>query len=188
MADAAVQEFLDRGYAATTIAAISGRAGVPLPTVYRLFGSKLGILKAVLDLAIAGDDEVVAVADRTPARAALAEGDPRRRIEGFVAIAVAINERSATIYQILVGAADADAEAAELLDELNDQRRRGQGGVVRSLSGDGSLRPGLGNREAGDIVHALMSPEMYRLLVIDRGWSATHYRNWLTATLIAQLL
>src|SRR3954464_9295722 len=62
--DAARTLFLERGYVATTIEAISERADVPTATVYRLFSSKLGILKALLDVSIAGDDEAVPVARR----------------------------------------------------------------------------------------------------------------------------
>ena len=52
--DAARALFLERGYAATTIEAISEHSDVPSATVYRLFSSKLGILKALLDTSIAG--------------------------------------------------------------------------------------------------------------------------------------
>lgn len=186
--DAAAAEFLDKGYANATLAAISARAEVPPATVYRLFSSKVGILKAVLDVAIAGDDEDVAIADRAPARSALSAVDPVARVAGYVGVAVSINERSAAIYRILVGAAAADAEAAELLDRLHEQRRRGQSGLLRSLAADHALRSGVSRREAADIVHAFMSPEMFRLLVIDRGWSANRYAVWLTTVLVAQLL
>src|SRR5213075_3190407 len=62
--DAARGLFLEKGYGATTIEAISERADVPAPTVYRLFASKHGILKSLLDVSIAGDDEEVPIADR----------------------------------------------------------------------------------------------------------------------------
>ena len=69
--------FLERGYAGTTIETISDRSDVPPGTVYRLFSSKLGILKAMLDASIAGDDEAVALEDRPHIRALLADQDPR---------------------------------------------------------------------------------------------------------------
>lgn len=185
---AARDEFTADGYAASTIAAISGRSGVPAATVYRLFGSKLGILKAVLDVAIAGDDEDVAVADRPAVRDALAEPDPADRLAGFVRVATAINQRIAGIYRILVSAADADPDARALLAELARQRQRGQRLVVDSLAASGQLRPEVSARDAADVVHALMSPDVYRLLVGDRGWTPERYSRWLTATVSAQLL
>ena len=75
--EAARTLFLERGYAATTIEAISDRSDTPQATVYRLFSSKLGILKAVLDVSIGGDDQAMAMADRPQVRALLSDADPK---------------------------------------------------------------------------------------------------------------
>lgn len=186
--DAARTLFFERGYGATTIEAISALSDVPPATVYRLFSSKRGILKALLDVSIAGDDEAVPMADRPPVRSLLAAPDPRNKVAGFVAIAAQVNSRTAAIYRILVSAAASDPDAAALLDELTRQRQDGQGGLARSLARAGALRPKLRERDAGDIIHALMSPEVYRLLVVDRGWPPERYEKWLTETLVDQLL
>jgi AcrR family transcriptional regulator len=186
--EAARSLFLERGYGATTIEAISSRSDVPPATVYRLFSSKRGILKALLDVSIAGDDEAVPVAERPAIRSLLADPDPRRALAGFVAVAAQINDRTAAIYRILVSAAASDPDAATLLDELTRQRQQGQGRIARSLARAGALRPGLRERDAGDIIHALLSPEVYGLLVVDRGWSPERYEAWLTDTLVDQLL
>ena len=180
--------FLDRGYAATTIEAISDLADVPPATVYRLFSSKLGILKALLDVSIAGDDEAVPLQDRGNARALFADADPERQLSGFARICREINSRSATVYRILVSAAGSDPEAAALLAEYTRERQEGQGQIARILARAGELRPKLKERDAADIIHALMSPEVYRLLVCDRGWHPDRYERWLTDTLINQLL
>lgn len=186
--DAARTLFLERGYGATTIEAISGLADVPPATVYRLFSSKRGILKALLDVSIVGDDEEMPMADRTPVRSLLADPDPRNTVAGFVGLAAQVNSRTAAIYRILVSAAASDPDAAALLDELTRQRQEGQGRIARSLVRARVLRPRLRERDAGDIIHALMSPELYGLLVVDRGWSPERYQQWLTDTLIDQLL
>lgn len=180
--------FLDRGYAATTIEAISDLADVPPATVYRLFSSKLGILKALLDVSIAGDDEAVPLQDRGNARALFADADPERQLSGFARICREINSRSATVYRILVSAAGSDPEAAALLAKYTRERQDGQGQIARILARAGELRPKLKERDAADIIHALMSPEVYRLLVCDRGWHPDRYERWLTDTLINQLL
>lgn len=186
--DAAAREFTARGYGATTIEAISAASDVPPATIYRLFAGKLGILKGVLDTSIAGDDEAVAVLQRPEVQAAVDAAEPRRRLAGFVAVTASINTRIQAVYRVLTVAADADPGAREVLDIIDEQRARGQGEVVRALARDGALRPGLRPGEAGDIVHALMSPEVYRMLVVDRGWPADRYERWLTDTLAAQLL
>ena len=180
--------FLERGYAATTIDAISDRSDVPSATVYRLFSGKLGILTAVLDTSIAGDDEGLAVEDRPDVAVLLAESDPHKQLAGFARISVAINTRAADVYSILLGAAGSDAEATALLVEYRRRRDTGQGQIARLLGRTGVLRPGLKERDAADVIHALMSPELYRLLVIDRGWSPPRYEQWLADALAAQLL
>lgn len=186
--DAALNLFLERGYGATTIEAISELADVPAATVYRLFSSKHGILKALLDVTIVGDDEAVAMADRPQVRELLAETDPRSQLAGFVKVAVTVNARVAPLYRILVSAAGSDPDAAALLDELTHQRQTGQRLIARSLARAGALRPGYRERDAADLIHALLSPEFYRLLVLDRHWKPERYERWLTQTLVDQLL
>jgi AcrR family transcriptional regulator len=180
--------FLECGYAATTMEAISAASDVPAATVYRLFSSKLGILKALLDVSIAGDDQGEALPDRANARALFAEADPARQLSGFAEICRQINTRSAPVYRILISAASADHEAATLLAEYTRQREQGQGQIARSLAHSGALRPELAERDAADIIHALMSPEIYRLLVDERAWSPERYEQWLQHILADQLL
>jgi AcrR family transcriptional regulator len=180
--------FLERGYGSTTIEAISALADVPAATVYRLFSSKHGILKALLDVSIAGDDKAVALRDRPHVQGLLAELDPRVQLAGFVTIAADVNSRVAPIYAILVSAASSDPDTAALLDELTHQRQQGQRLIARSLFRAGALRADVRERDAADMIHALLSPELYRLLVVDRGWKRERYERWLTELLSDQLL
>ena len=112
--EAARHLFGERGYGATTIEAISERADVPPATVYRLFSSKLGILKAMLDVSIVGDDENVPMTDRPQVRTLLAERDPREQLAGFVAIAAQVNAGIAPLYRVLVSAAASASVPAAL--------------------------------------------------------------------------
>jgi AcrR family transcriptional regulator len=185
--NAARSLFLERGYAATTIETISALADVPPATVYRLFASKLGILKALLDASIAGDDQPVPVQERPDVAELLAEPDTTKLLVGVAGVTTAINERTNDVYRVLVSAAASDPAAAELLTEVQQQRSRGQRQIARSLARGGVLREGLQERDAGDVIHALMSPEVYRLLVVDRSWSPERYRLWLGSTLVQQL-
>jgi AcrR family transcriptional regulator len=180
--------FLERGYAGTTIETISDLSDVPPATVYRLFSSKLGILTALLDVSIAGDDEAVALEDRPHVRALLADRDPENQLSGFAGIIRGIMSRAEPVHRILVSAAGSDPHAAALLAEQTRQRQQGQAQIARSLARAGALRPKLRERDATDIIHALMSPEVYRLLVCDRGWHAERYEQWLKDILIDQLL
>jgi AcrR family transcriptional regulator len=186
--DAARRLFLERGYGATTVEAISEEAAVPPATVYRLFSSKHGILKALFDVSIVGDDQDVPMADRPQLRSLASDGDPERQLAGFVQVVLQVNERVAPLYRILVSAAGTDPEAAALLDDLTRQRQQGQRMISRRLARAGALRPELRERDAADLVHAFLSPELYGLLVVDRGWKPERYARWLERTLVDQLL
>ncbi len=186
--EAARALFLERGYAGTTIETISDRSDVPPATVYRLFSSKLGILKALFDVSIAGDDQAVALQDRPHIRALLADRDPRNQLSGLAGLIGGIMVRSEPLHRILVSAAGSDPDAAALLAELMRQRQHGHAQVAGSLARADALRPGLRERDADDIIHALTSPEVYRLFVGDRSWPPERYEQWLKDILIDQLL
>jgi AcrR family transcriptional regulator len=186
--DAALSLFLERGFAATTIEAISARSDTPQATVYRLFSSKVGILKAVLDVSVGGDDAAIAMLDRPQVRALLTSRAPGDQLAGFAALVREIMARVGPIHRVLADAAHSDEEAAVLLAEIARQRHEGQARIAHSLARARALRPGLRERDAADIIHALASPEVYALLVLDRGWSDDRYEGWLEGILRAQLL
>jgi AcrR family transcriptional regulator len=180
--------FAGRGYAATTIEAISEASGTPQATVYRLFGSKLGILTALLDIAAVGDDQTVAMGDRPGVRDLLAHHDPHEQLAGFAQLSREVMARLAPIQRILLSAAGSDPQAAALLADHTRQRQVGQARVARALANAGALRAGVTERDAADIIHALMSPEVYLLLTTDRRWTPDRYQTWLADTLAQQLL
>jgi AcrR family transcriptional regulator len=180
--------FLERGYAATTIGAISEACGVPAPTVYRLFTSKLGLLKTLIDQAVTGDDDTTPLPQRPRVRSLLADPDPRRLLAGVAVLAREVNDREQGAYPILASAASSDPTAAGLLAAYNEQRQRGQGQIARSLARLGALRPGMSERDAADIIHAIVSPDLYRLLTRERGWSSDRFEHWLADTLAELLL
>src|SRR6516162_2757000 len=121
--------FLERGYAATTIEAISDLSDVPPATVYRLFSSKLGILKELFNVSIAGDDEAVPLEARPHVRALIADRDPRKQLAGFVGISRGIMARTEPVYRILVSAA-----APILTRPRCSPSRRGSGSKARAGS------------------------------------------------------
>jgi AcrR family transcriptional regulator len=186
--EAARNLFLERGYGGTTIEAVSQRSDTPPATVYRLFHSKVGILKAVLDVAIAGDDRAVPMLERPEIRVLLSDPDPVNQLSGFAALLGDLMSRTAPVHRILSEAARTDPEAAALLADIARQRQEGQRGIARSLARSGALRPGLRDRDAADVIHALASPEVYALLVLDRGWTTRRYEGWLREILTEQLL
>lgn len=185
--EAAKRMFTEHGYPATTIEAIAEAADTPLPTVYRLFGSKPALLTAVLDTSFGGDDLPVAFADRPAVRAARAETDPARMVNAFARIVREFMERSSAILHVLATAAQVDPDAAGLLAEIRRQRHSGQSRIVTALDATGALDPGLDKAEAADIVYALLSPDVHRILTVERGWPADRYERWIARSLATLL-
>lgn len=180
--------FLELGYPATTMAQIAEESGVAPATIYRLFGSKRGILKAVLDVAFGGDDEAIEFQHRPEVRTAFAADTPEAMLDGFAHILRELMHRAGALQHVLATSAVVDAEAAEMLQTTRQQRRQGQGRIVRDLARRKALRPGLTQNAATDIVYTIMSPEVYRILTVERGWSQDDYETWLARSLHTQLL
>jgi AcrR family transcriptional regulator len=176
---AAHELFLARGFVDTTVDAISAESRVPIATVYRLFKTKAAILKAVIDVAVVGDDEPIPFGERPLAKEALTARDPKAMTSAFAHLARQLFDNTAELRFVLRVAAAIDAEAAALNDSIEDQRRVGQARVARALAHKGFLAPGLKESEARDIVYALMSIDTYRILRLEQRWSGARYERWL---------
>jgi AcrR family transcriptional regulator len=181
--------FLERGYPATTIAAVARRAGVSADTIYSVFGSKSTLLKEVLDVVIGGDDAQVALLDRAGPQAVRAEPDQRRQLEMFATGITDQLERVRPMDDILRSAAAVDAAAADLRADLQlRQRRESMRTVVAWIAARGPLRDGLSQEDAAAVVWTLTSSEVHLMLRDTWGWSRGRYAQWLQNTLTATLL
>jgi AcrR family transcriptional regulator len=180
--------FIENGYPATTLDSVADAADVPLPTLYRLFGSKRALLTAVLDTSFVGDDQPIAFVDRPAVQAALSEPDPHQLLDAFARIAREFMDRSSAILHVLASAAQVDTEAADLLAEIRRQRYAGQSRIVAALMERGALDPSLEPSEAADFVYLLWSPDVHRTLTVERRWTPEQYQTWLAYTLGRTLL
>ena len=185
---AAHELFLARGFADSTVDAISVASQVPIATVYRLFKTKTAILKQVIDTAVVGDDAPVPLGDRPVVRDAQAADDPKAMTAAWAHVARQVFDNTAALRLMLRVAAALDTEAAALQDAIEDQRRVGQARVARALAHKGFLAPGLKETEARDIVYALMSIDTYRILRLEQRWSGARYENWLANALYRLLI
>jgi AcrR family transcriptional regulator len=186
--DAARELFIARGYTATTVEEIAGRAGVSKPTVFAAAGSKQAILKQLRDIALAGDDEPVPVAQRPWYREALAEPDPRRALRLYARNATAMHRRSADMHEVLRAAATSDKDLHNLWRASEDERRGGATIVIDALLHKSPLKTGLDRAAAIDIVWILTASDIFWRLVRTRRWTNTQYESWLGDTLCEQLL
>jgi len=171
--DAALALFLERGYASTTMEAIAGRADVSPKTVYATVRNRRGLLTAVLDRAIAGDEALVPIADRPWVAELRATPDPADRLAILGREGARILQRRVDIDAVLDRAALVDAEAAELAASVREERRVGQAALLRI-----ALAPATVDDEAADALFAIGSPEVYRSLTGSRGWTHDAFEAW----------
>jgi AcrR family transcriptional regulator len=180
--DATRQLMLERGYRATTVAAIARAAGVHVDTVYELVGRKPVLLRELIEQALSGTDHAVPAEDRPYVAAIRAEPDPRRKIALYAAAVRAMQARLAPLVLAVRDASATEPEAREVWRQLSDRRATNMRTFVRDLQAAGGLREGLSIEEAADSVWATNSSDMYVLLTVDRGWSPDRYERWLTET------
>lgn len=178
--DAATTHFLEFGYSSTSLAAIAGTAGVSLDTVYKTFGSKIGLLKEVLDVGIGGDDVPVPMLERAGPQALREETDQRVQVRMLAVGVTGQLERIRPLDDILRSAAAVDREAAALREDIQvRQRRTAMRTIVGWIAAHGPLRSGLSVNRAAQVVWTLTSPEVHLLMRDTGGWSAPSYRAWL---------
>jgi AcrR family transcriptional regulator len=169
---------------------IAREAEVGVETIYRAFGSKAGLFKAVIDAAVAGGSTRAdrPVEERPAIRAVIEEPDPRRQVERYAATQPGIHRRSGPLLRALSGAAATDPELAALWREIEASRLEGQGRFVGMLASRGVLKPDLSIEEARDGLWTLCSLAVYDMLVESRDWRVEHYERWLANRLIDLLL
>ena len=186
--EAAQALFVRDGYTATTMSSIAEQAGVAVQTVYASAKSKRDILKGIIDLAVSGHDEQVAVVDSSHWIEVEREPDPRTKLKMFVRLHREICDREAPAFAIMADAAGSDNEIRSLMADTARRRYQDQHRLARALRQHGHVRSDLSTRRAADIIWTLANERTYLALVRDRGWHARDYEDWLAEQLIAALL
>jgi AcrR family transcriptional regulator len=174
--EAAHRLFTTKGYVATSIEDIATEAGVARPTVFSAVGSKAAILKAVVDHAMTGDAQALAVADRPWFTDALQEPDAVRATRLHVRNIADIVQRVAPLLRVLETAATVDADAAALWTEVRRQRRAGTATIAADIAGKATLH--CDERLLADMLFAL-PPDLYVRLVQEEGWPFAKFESWL---------
>jgi AcrR family transcriptional regulator len=180
--------FLEHGYAATTVGAIASEAGVSVETVYKAFRNKPGLLKAVFDVAVVGDDEPVPMLERDLVRRIGEEPDPRHKLLRYGEHLTQSAPRSVPVQLLMRDAAASDPGVAAIWDEMAIERLIGMTQFARHLHEGGHLRADVSMDEARDILWTYNSAELFDLLVVQRGWAAEKYGRWIAEALIEALL
>ncbi len=172
--------FAQHGFATTTIEGIAHDADVAVQTVYATFGSKRGILLALLDVM----ETEGATAQQRDQRA-INEGDVALQIRQWAVSARRFFERGADLIDIAWKAGLADPDLLSAWREGERRRREVVEARVKSWVTAGVLCPGLSEREAVDVMWVLLGPELFRLFVSECQWSGDRYEAWLISELEA---
>lgn len=180
--EAARALMIEKGYRATTIAAVAGRAGVHVDTVYQLVGRKPVLLRELIEQAISGTSGAVTAEDRDYVRAIRGEPDPARKLDIYAGAMRHIQTRMAPLLLALRDASNTEPEAATVWREISDRRAANMRRLAEELAAAGGLRPGLSVDEAADVIWATNSSEVYVLLTSERGWTPDRYERWLADT------
>jgi AcrR family transcriptional regulator len=174
--DAAHTRFVRDGYGATSIEEIARDAGTSAQTVYAAFGNKAGILRRVVDVAIAGDFEDVALIDRPEQQAVFAAPEVETRLELAIDVAVRTHARSGHLIALTQSLAGSDPAVRELADDLEQQVRTDTERFIGAA--DVLLRTDLPMSRLVDITLLIAGPLSWHHLVNERGWTADEWRAW----------
>lgn len=177
---AAQELFIEQGYICTTMEIIAERAGVATSTVYAIFGSKRGILRAIRDSWHEQTHIHEVVYNEHPS------ANPGERLDQLAEATRRQWEMGAQVLAIYTGAAAADPDAAAELAQALSGRREGLRNFASSLQAN--LHQGLDVDHATAILQALCLPEVYDELVNHSGWSQEEYQQWLARHLKHELL
>lgn len=180
----AARDLFERdGFRATTIAAVAAHAGVSAESVYKGFGSKAAVAKAVFDYVIAGDDAPVPVAQRSEAQAIGDEPDVRRKLAMFASGLAHRQARSAGVQILIRDGRHVDDALAPVWATLNREGQVGMTMLGRHLLETGQLREGIELEEVRDVLWNYLSIDTYERLVLNQKWPLDTYIHWLTRTL-----
>jgi AcrR family transcriptional regulator len=180
---------LTQGYATTTIAQVAKAAGVSSETVQKGFGTKAALAKAVYDVTLVGDDEPVPLQERPEFQAVVAESDPVRKLAAYGAIGRMLWERLGPLIAVLMqGAQAGEPDLVAFVATVRRESYLGASGLVADLAERGALRRGLSVEQARDELWLLIQPELWLLLLGERGWTLDAVQAWFTRTASAALL
>ena len=179
---AARELFERRGYAVTTLEAIAELAEVSPKTITAVFGSKLALLAEVIN------PEAFSPRVRQLIEELRALEDPSRRLSLVAQITRQAYEPLASSLELLRTAGAVAPELADVTRQIEARRRQNQARLIASLREQGALRPGLSFEEATDVLWALTSYDVYRMLVVEQRWEPERYETWLAQLLVQHLL
>ncbi|MEP7034224.1 MAG: TetR/AcrR family transcriptional regulator [Dermatophilaceae bacterium] len=184
--NAAGRRFLNDGYAATTVASIASDAGASVEMLYKAFGSKPGLVRALWESGLAGEGTLPA--ETRSDEVSGVETDPLVIIASWARLSMEVAPRAAPILLLVGAAAATDPDMASLKQELDDQRMARMAHNAEALARGGHLREGITLDHARDVLYTYSSPEIFEMLVLRRGWPLEDFAQFLRQGIAATLL
>ncbi|GAA2639899.1 TetR family transcriptional regulator [Paractinoplanes durhamensis] len=183
--DAAAKLFVDPGYAATPLTAVAAEAGVAVQTVYAVFGSKRQLLSDLVDVTLVGDDERVAMAERSFVTDIRALVGLRAKLTRYARHLAETHARQVHVILALASAATADADAAAIWHKNIEDRRRGMAMFAADLAATGEVQ--VSQERAADMLWLAQDVRNYDWLVRRRGWPVERFERWFVDSVAAIL-
>ena len=184
--DAAQRQFLEQGYATATVSSIAREAGVSVETVYKAFGGKAELVRAIYERGLAGRHQESAYERSDEMREH--ETDPRKILRFWAGLIAELAPEVSPIRLLMRSAAATDRDLAQVLKESDDERLQRMRHNARFLATQRYLRPGLTPAEAADVLWTCTSAELYELFVVRRGWSLRRFERFVGDLMVAALL
>ena len=128
------------------------------------------------------------MAERQWYREVLEEPDPERQLRLTARNSRVVKLRVAALMEVIRSAAPIDPDIAALWSRIQTEFHAIQRAIVESLDAKQALRPGLDVDRATDILWTLNHPDLWQLLVGERGWTPERYEQWWGDVTCAQLL
>lgn len=180
------RQFGAHGYAGATIAGIAAEARVSVETVYKYFGGKAGLVRAIYEQGLAGTGLVPAYQRSDDMRER--EPDPQTIMREWGLLTAEVAALVTPIRLLMRSAAANDVEIAAHLENIDNERLKRMRHHARYLKEAGHLREGVTVRQATDILWLCSSAELYDLLVLKRGWSSDEFAEHVTQIMTSTML
>jgi AcrR family transcriptional regulator len=180
--------FTEKGWSATTIAAIADKAGVATETIYARFGNKRAIAHALIVAGMRGSRPDTPFLEQDEPARIHAETDPERMVDGFATYLSNTLRRMSPVLAIIRTAAETDAEMRDLYVDLHETRLRNFNGFAKRLAAIGGLRKELNEQTATDHLWSIASPELFLLWMQIPGADPDAHKAWMASALKRLLL
>lgn len=181
----ALDLFVAQGYGKTSLAQVAAGAGVSVETLYAEYGNKATLLRKVWFFEARGDDSGVTLYERPEVQAILAEPDLRVRHERYAVVVAAFHRRMSPLLDMITGAAASEPGAAEMVDTFATRRLDVATGFAEAAARTGQLA--VPTEEYRDVMFVALRGDLWRELVIGRGWTDQRYASWLAGLWNAQV-